>query len=41
MQSVGLIKIINHDGSEGVICRTCLEGWTWVLRWLKKLFLLF
>jgi pyruvate/2-oxoglutarate dehydrogenase complex dihydrolipoamide acyltransferase (E2) component len=28
MQSVGLIKIINHDGSEGVICRTCLEGWT-------------
>ena len=28
MQGVGLIKIVNHDGNEGVICRTCLEGWT-------------
>ena len=28
MQGVGLIKVINHDGNEGAICRTCLEGWT-------------
>jgi pyruvate/2-oxoglutarate dehydrogenase complex dihydrolipoamide acyltransferase (E2) component len=27
MQGIGLIKIIKHDGSDGVICRTCLEGW--------------
>ena len=28
MQGVGLIKVINHDGNDGAICRTCLEGWT-------------
>jgi pyruvate/2-oxoglutarate dehydrogenase complex dihydrolipoamide acyltransferase (E2) component len=27
MQGIGLIKIVNHDGNEGIICRTCLEGW--------------
>jgi len=28
MQGVGLIKIINHNGNEDIICRTCLEGWS-------------
>jgi pyruvate dehydrogenase E2 component (dihydrolipoamide acetyltransferase) len=27
LQGIGLIKIIKHDGSDGIVCRTCLEGW--------------
>jgi len=27
MAGVGFVKIINHDGYEGYICRPCLDGW--------------
>ena len=28
MQGVGLIKVINHEGEEELICQTCLDGWS-------------